>query len=787
MSIFKKNKTFRMLCLIELLILTWIFFQCLRGPCNISFDTSNLNATEDLGLFVELVDNETEDYYTMRSEDVIDEVTVLSTNTFKLLPGSYNVTVRYNSETKGDEEDSYANSTGTLEFSSYNHGVYFSFNSLVLRDSYTEESQTVQINSPVALDDLKIYITYNGGGKLDIYSVMITEIVSYKYVLLALLLAVFLILDIIVIKFIDGVYGMAEGCLCLICFVAILPFLADFTFTGHDTAFHLNRIICLSDEIKMGNYFPSIYSTALNGYGYATPLFYGQLFIYIPAILYSCGFSLTVSYNAYIIIFSIATCLIMYYSSFEIFLNKKSAVLASALYTLSAVRLTNIFTRGAVGEFTAMSFLPLVVLGFYNVYSSKKDEKIKFKQYIPIVIGLTGIMRSHLLTIIMSAIVIILFCILSIKRTLQKNRMVALIKSLILTLILNFSYIVPLLESYSMDMIVRSRTNYIQSSGTYLLQLFNVIVNNFQEAINYNSAGNEMSLSLGFSITFGLIVYVYYLLKQRDSRVKAESCFKFANVSFIITICTIFMSTRLMPYDILDFLPNFVYSLLTSYQFPWRWLVFSTLFGVFCSTFAVASLNKIYSQSCENNVTLFISGLLVSILLINAGQIYADQLRTSEIQKYSNNSYDRSFDIGTGEYLILGDYVDPADLSPYYVANLQYDDSLLYVNEYMHNGGSINLYVNNYSASSNSILLPLICYDNYHAFDDNENELEISMGENARISIEIPAGYKGYITVEYIIPNRWVIARYVSGLSMFTLILYEIVYWIRSMKQRSIK
>ena len=69
-------------------------------------------------------------------------------------------------------------------------------------------------------------------------------------------------------------------------FSSLLCF-ADFLFYGHDLDFHIGRIAALSNSIQNGQFPQRIEQSMLNGYGYATPLFYGELFLYFPAILNS--------------------------------------------------------------------------------------------------------------------------------------------------------------------------------------------------------------------------------------------------------------------------------------------------------------------------------------------------------------------------------------------------------------------------------------------------------------------------------------------------------------------
>ncbi|MCD8377048.1 MAG: hypothetical protein LUD69_08900 [Oscillospiraceae bacterium] len=768
----KRHPVFGAICVVEVLILAWIVSQCLRPAYNLAFTASDFTVLDS---DVQLVQTDDESYYEITNEDAVDSIKILSVDDFKLYPGAYNVTISYASDTADDPEDSLANSTGSLTLNSAKHGTsYCAFNQLSLRDALTEESQTVQINSPVALEDMSLSILYNGAGTLSIYSIELSEIVVYKYVLLAIMALLFLLLDAAVLSFGRGIFRMKDGILCLICLAAALPFLANFVYSGHDITFHLNRIVCLADELKQGNYFPAIFSTALNGYGYANPLFYGQVFLYLPAVLYCCGFSLTFSYNVYIILFSVATCLIMYGSSLRIFKKARPALLCAALYTLSAVRLTNIFTRSALGEFTAQTFLPLVILGVYNIYSAERGETLTLKKYLPLIAGFTGVFLSHTLTALMCALLLVAFCIVNLKKTLEKTRMAALCKAAGLTLLINLSSLVPFIDSYSMNLAVKDKVNYIQGHGTYLVQLFNVIVDNFQQSSVSNTAGNEMSFSIGFSITLGLILYVFCLVRGRKAHTKSP-VFTFSKLCFAFTLATLLLSLREMPYNALDFLPETLYSLLTVYQFPWRWLVFATLFGTYCTAYAVGSMEKFSIQKYTPALALF---AVAAALCVNTGQIYADQLRTSTLATCSNNSYSYNMGIGAGEYLLVSSIS-----SEYNYAALIYNEDAVTVSDYERDGTTAVFYAQNASDTSETVLLPMICYDNYRAYDGAGAELAVSCGDNNRIAVEIPANYAGTVQVRYHFPFLWRAAIFISVITLLSVLGYGVC---RRLKKKGI-
>lgn len=132
-------------------------------------------------------------------------------------------------------------------------------------------------------------------------------------------------------------------------FFASLPLLTDSLFWGHDLDFHLNRIMALANGLEAGHIFVPIQTEVLNGYGYASPLFYSQLFLYLPAILYNLAVPIQVCYQIYAILVNILTCGIAYYSFKGIVRDNQIAAAGALIYLLSSYRITNLFIRAAIG------------------------------------------------------------------------------------------------------------------------------------------------------------------------------------------------------------------------------------------------------------------------------------------------------------------------------------------------------------------------------------------------------------------------------------------------------
>ncbi len=230
--------------------------NCLRPGCNYDFGTENLTAT---GEYVwESVDEGGNSVFMAACDGEADGEVILSTGYLKFYPGAYNIRVTYSSQVNYTEESSLENGLSYLNLESEDNSVYFNFERLLLRDGLTSVEQTVQIKSPWTISDMELTVTFYGYGELVISSIEVEEFSAYRYVCFLAFFLFFILTDFfcfLVFSDQEFQYGKELGILAIICVVATLPFMADWTYWGHDIGFHVNRIILLAQELKKGNFF----------------------------------------------------------------------------------------------------------------------------------------------------------------------------------------------------------------------------------------------------------------------------------------------------------------------------------------------------------------------------------------------------------------------------------------------------------------------------------------------------------------------------------------------------
>lgn len=160
----------------------------------------------------------------------------------------------------------------------------------------------------------------------------------------------------------------------------------------------------------------------MDGYGYPVSVFYGDFLLYIVAVLRIMGFSIVAADKLYVFIINTGTVIVSYICFSKIFKDDRIAGLTTLVYATVGYRTVCIFVRSAVGEYSAMMFLPLIALAVYRVYMSDDDNWTTYKRNAFIMaLGMTGLIGSHILSIEMVVVTLVILCGVCWRKTFTKN------------------------------------------------------------------------------------------------------------------------------------------------------------------------------------------------------------------------------------------------------------------------------------------------------------------------------------------------------------------------------
>lgn len=522
----------------------------------------------------------------------------------------------------------------------------------------------------------------------------------------------------------------------------------------HDLGYHLNRIMQISTGLKNGVFPILIHSGLLHNLGYANPLFYPELFLYIPAIIMNVlSLHVLTAYKLFLIIITFFTFLSMYYVTKKIFGKKEIAYLSSFLYIFSLYRITDIYVRGALGELLAFIFVPLLIYGLYNVIF--EDSK---KWYL-ICFGFWGLINSHILTFAIVIPVILLICLFNIDIIFKNKKIfVKLLIVAILSVLLCIGFVGPMLEQKSVGKY--KVDDHDVDTSEALLERANSLSMTFSSSVKSGYAVDSSVRDDGLSSGIGgiLIVLAALVFLRKNINYKEN---RFEIQGLIIGFLMLIMTTKIFPWKHLPFL--------TIVQFPYRLNLFPTLF------FALIGAKNYYELFENKKDACIILGLLIVILsgitLSNITLNFNPAIyQTFEDLIDINKGVDR--EVGNGEY--LPDSVDKTNL----------DLELYNINDKEH---KIDFTRNNstvefeYNLNENDFELnvPLIYYKGYVAYikDNNGNTTKLEVlrnKENGEVLIKSDKNLSGIVTVEY---KMTIIQKisYIISIISFIIIVYIFV------------
>ena len=517
-----------------------------------------------------------------------------------------------------------------------------------------------------------------------------------------------------------------------------LPYLEEGTIFAHDLTYHLSRILETANEIGYGTFPVLIHAGLMDFFGYANPIFYPELFLYPAVVLVKLGFGLLFSYRMLIILITFATFLVSYFSANVISKNSKISYLVSMFYTMSLYRLVDVFVRGALGEVIAFIFLPLVLAGFYNVVFD--DNK---KWYL-ICLGLFGIINSHILTFIVTIILLIILCLINVCRIFKdKKKIMFLGIAAVISILLTCSFVMPYLEqTLSQELNISVHKNSGESLKENAASL--------KEILSNELVSNGITVSKGLGISLLVLPICIFMIKNKNEKVEYPFYFSI----YIIGMIVLFISSNLFPWE--------EFGVLGIIQFPYRLNIISTLLLSFVAGYSIyEAFDK--KDDIFKLVVLFIVVITIgyiSNINVNPNSINYDILMSSS-------------KIGNGEYIPVGFSPDDKDVYNIY----EFDNKIDYIKE----GNMLKF---EYSKNENEfkVHVPICYYKGYKAYLLNEEgkvkeEIEVRRNElnSHLLLISDNKDIEGTVIVKYEMTTIQKIG-YIISIMTFVILVNYIIY-----------
>lgn len=686
------------------------------------------------------------------------------TRDYALGRGSYDITVKYETNTNKN----YTKVTADTD-------MYRSLwsDETPLNPEVTEVTYTVYLWENV--EDFKIRTYFGGEGYMIIKDMAINQTNAMNGMVLSCVVFFALLIDLIYLGVLNGFFAKVTsrkwnvilGIIAVV-IVSSLPNLGGYIICRQDMGFHLLRIEGIKEALLDGQFPVKMHPYWTNGYGYPVSIYYGDLFLYIPAIMRVLGFPIHIAIGTFTILTNLATAYIMYWVAHKICKNEYYALGCAVIYTLAPYRLMDMYVRCAVGETLAITFLPLIAYGIYAAFVKKDFDSSYRHLWVPMVIGFTGVIQSHVLTCVMCAIFIIIVCLLQIRKIFVKERFLVLAKTVIYTALVNSWFIVPFItEMKGIDVVQPYRTSIrIQSAGTQLNQLFSMFYRGTGDFTRVEAGvASEMAQGVGLALGLVLILFLALKIRAKEEVLVPTQEIKSGTLICGLSVFALFVTTIYCPWDLLSELLGPYNTWIANIQFPFRFIAIATVLIIMLLLMCInilrkTTLNK-YAGTIIGVITLVagITGVyMINHCIDNTSAFYA-----YDIEALGAN------DNNVKEYLIYGTDINALEYNKVAVGeNVSYSD-------YEKDGITIRFTCENTGLDDSYIELPLLWYPHYGAMDTNGTELELVTGVNNVMRVIIPSDYEGDVLIQYQTPILWKISYVISLMTL--LVLAGSVVW----------
>src|SRR5699024_29533 len=128
------------------------------------------------------------------------------------------------------------------------------------------------------------------------------------------------------------------------------------------------------------------------------------------------------AYRIYAIAVQALTAGISFFSFRQMFRHNKTALVGSILYMLAPYHIYNIYWRTAVGEYTALAFLPLIPAALSLLYAQQKPDRHTARvACAELVVSFGALVQTHIISLELATLSTAVFCLYHFRRTFTKR------------------------------------------------------------------------------------------------------------------------------------------------------------------------------------------------------------------------------------------------------------------------------------------------------------------------------------------------------------------------------
>lgn len=518
-----------------------------------------------------------------------------------------------------------------------------------------------------------------------------------------------------------------------IALVISLPLFAESIFEAPDTTYHLERISYLRDAMFNGDIQYRLQPGYYGGYGCPMGIYYGMLLMIPFAALHKLGVPLWQCYQGYIGFINILAVGIGYYCFRKIAGSRQAGVYGCIVYVTSYWFFQRAYLTAGIGEFSTFPFLPLLVLGFHELFTDDFDQSRKH-----LLAGYTMLLNTHLLTTVNASVIAFVFCAVKAKDLFKEKRWRSLLTTAVLTALANLWLLVP----------------YVDFTLRYHFSLSDYVTDDL-----FGQSVPELIEKMGRGQILALFVCVLFLIKAND-RKDLRVLLSYLGIAAV----PLFLSTKYVPWGLIrEYLPP-VYAVTgEKIQAAFRYLtVAMPVISGACAYAAGSELRDRdpgYAWLRAVTVGVAFFSLITAIDLSVSIAVNAEGRKP--IRAVDRMELFEGYRSGS-DFFVYEDI----DMDAFVSSGIDreiYASGSAVISDVVRNGTTFDLTVEQASAEETTLDFPVWYYYGYTA-RGRGTRMQVSDGPGHRVRVTLPAGYSGHCKVSFSGPWYWRVADIVSVL-----------------------
>ncbi|MBB1070161.1 YfhO family protein [Limosilactobacillus sp. RRLNB_1_1] len=551
--------------------------------------------------------------------------------------------------------------------------------------------------------------------------------------------------------------------LMLFCFLSVLFILplvkTNIIFYGDDLIFQLHRILEMTTNFRSGNLFIGIYTYTFHSIGYPLNLFYPWVtllpFVFFCLLVKNSVIAIYIG----IAFYTLLTLTFTYWTTKKFSNNNLQSFMTAVIYTFCSYRTIDVYARFALGEFIALTFLPLCVYGLYAIVlgNSKDWPFLGF--------GMSFVLLSHLLSVILYIIFLFFLFIIFItykKIIKKKKRIIDLGKAILISILSSAIFLVPFLEQETYQKI--SQPDKMDMVAQALLPS-KVIIESLNNNLTRSDAGNTYNIGiiLFLAIILGIAQYKNWNRKYK--------------IIYLLGIIFLFISTSLLPWNLIEKTP------LSIIQFPWRFLTISSYLLSLIAGYECKNLINNVAVSYVRAIGIFVLSLIIITPWYTGITNFKNPVNNNEKFALATftprgvNYTDSGKKVEPALYH-LGDYapMDGTKKLPGIISkSASINGKKFTLKKVIANPNEIE-FSNSKFKSARNITLPIFTYRNLKIYNNNDQELSYKVDSYRRIVVR-ETNNSDLIKVRYKLSNLDRISILISILTW----IVGIAFFIKNM------